>query len=85
MKLCPPFLFCSYHIVVRTKEKRGAHKEIAKCVTDATGNKRETNVSLTPPKPLIWEKTLSQQPKEHTETKIKKFNKLFIYKHNTDL
>ena len=44
-------------------KKRGAHKAIAKCVTDvpdATGNNnnysRKTNVSLTSPQILIEEK-----------------------------
>ena len=50
----------------------GAHKAKAKCVTDvldATGNKRETNVSLTSPQTLIEEKRLPQKPKEHRKLK----------------
>jgi len=51
--------------VVRTK--KGVHKAISKCATDvpdATGNKRETNMSLTSPQKLIEEKRLPQKPKE---------------------
>jgi len=53
-------------------KKRGTHKAIAKCVTDVphpTGNKRETNVSLTSPQTLIEEKRLPQKPKEHRKLK----------------
>jgi len=56
--------------VVRTK--KGVHKAISKCATDvpdATGNKRETNMSLTSPQKLIEEKRLPQKPKEHRKLK----------------
>ena len=55
-------------------KKRGAHKAIAKCITDvpdATGNKRETIVFLTSPQTLIEEKRLPQKPKEHRKLKQK--------------
>ena len=48
------------------------HEAIVKCVTDvpdATGNKRETNVSLTSPQTHIEEKRLPQKPKEHMKLK----------------
>ena len=52
------------------KNKKGAQKAIARCVNDvpdATGNKRETNVSLT--QTLIEEGRLPRKPKEHMKLK----------------
>ena len=61
----------SKQVNVRTK-KGGVHKAIAKCVTDvpdATGNKKDTNVSLTSLQTLIEEKRLPQKLKEHMKLK----------------
>ena len=70
-------LLCIYSVIRRSqmmskcgknkRKKGGAHKAIAKCVTDvpnATGNKRETNVSLTSPQTLDhWGKKTATKAK----------------------
>ena len=55
---------------LRSNKAKMANKAIAKCVNDvpdATGNKGETNVSLT--QTLIEEEGLPQNPKEHMKLK----------------